>query len=145
MNPPPNNSEATPESRITSINSAITSPYPQGVILSLELLRRQTERFELRIGLRVSVPKSRAQEQRTESLDVSEGGMFFATNLRLRRGAPVQLVFKMPEEITHKPAAEWVCMAHVVHLRPLSFWKGWLGVGVQFDCYEVVPAQAPQS
>ena len=108
----------------------------------LKLLRRQTERFNLRIGLRVSVPNSRAPEEITESLDASEGGMFFATDLPLRRGASVQLVFKMPEEITHKPAAEWVCMAHVVHVRPLSFRKGWVGVGVQFDCYEVMPASA---
>ena len=113
--------------------------------MSLELLRRQTERFELRIGLRVSVRNGTAPEHCTESLNVSEGGMFFPTNLPLRRGAPVQLVFTMPDEITHKPAAEWVCMAHVVHVRPLSFRKGWLGVGVQFDCYEVVLAQAPQS
>lgn len=112
---------------------------------SLKLLRRQTERFNLKIGLRVSVPNSRAPEQRTESLDVSEGGMFFATDLPLHRGVPVQLVFKMPEAVTHKPASEWVCMAHVVHVRPLSFRKGWLGVGVQFDCYEVVEAQTPQS
>lgn len=109
------------------------------------LQRRQAERFQLRIGLRVSVPNSTAPEQRTESLNVSEGGMFFPTNLPLCRGAPVQLVFKMPEEITHKPAAEWVCLAHVVHVRPLSSRKGSLGVGVQFDRYEVVPAAEPLS
>lgn len=110
---------------------------------SLKLLRRQTERLNLRIGLRVSVPNSRAREQKTESLDVSEGGMFFATDLPMRRGAQVQLIFKMPEEITHKPTAEWICTGHVVHVRPLSSPKGSLGVGVQFDCYEVVPAAEP--
>ena len=119
--------------------SVITSPYPQGVMSSLKSLeRRQTERLELRIGLRVSARNATAPEHSTESLNVSEGGMFFPTNLPLCRGAPLQLVFKMPEEITHKPTAEWICTGHVVHVRPLSALKGSLGVGVQFDCYEVV-------
>lgn len=109
------------------------------------LQHRQTERFQLRIALRVSVPNTTAGEQRTESLNVSEGGMFFPTNLPLCRGAPVQLVFKMPKEITHKPTTEWMCLAHVVHVRPLSSRKGSLGVGVQFDCYEVLPAAGPLS
>jgi hypothetical protein len=29
-------------------------------------------------------------------------------------------------------------MGHVVHVRPVRARNGWLGVGVQFDCYEVV-------
>jgi hypothetical protein len=101
--------------------------------------RRRTERFNLGIPLSVSVLNSTAPEQRTESLNVSAGGMYFATNLPLRRGTGVQLLFKMPEEIAHMPASDWVCMGHVVHVRPVSAPNGWLGVGVQFDCYEVVP------
>jgi hypothetical protein len=65
--------------------------------------------------------------------------MYFATNLPLSRGTGVRLFFKMPEEITHTPASDWVCMGHVVHVRPIGAPDGWLGVGVQFDCYEVVP------
>jgi hypothetical protein len=64
--------------------------------------------------------------------------MYFATNLPVSRGTGVQLLFKMPEEITHTPASDWVCMGHVVHARPVRAPNGWLGVGVQFDCYEVV-------
>jgi len=101
--------------------------------------RRRTERFNLGIRLNVSVLNSSAPEQRTESLNLSAGGMYFATNLPLRRGTGVQLLFKMPEEITHMPARDWVCTGHVVHVKPASAPNGWLGVGVQFDCYEVVP------
>ena len=100
---------------------------------------RRTERFNLGIRLSVSVLNSTAPEQRTESLNVSAGGMYFATNLPLRRATGVQLFFKMPEEITHMPARDWVCTGHVVHVKPVSVPSGWLGVGVQFDCYEVVP------
>lgn len=101
--------------------------------------RRRTERFNLGIRLKVSVLNSAAPGQSTESLNVSAGGMYFATNLPLCRGTGVQLLFRMPEEITHRPAGDWVCMGHVVHIKPVSAPNGWLGVGVQFNCYEVVP------
>jgi PilZ domain-containing protein len=107
--------------------------------------RRRSERRNLGIRLSVSVLNSTSPEQRTESLNVSAGGMYFATNLPLRRGTGVQLHFKMPEEITHQPPSDWVCMGHVVHVRPVNAPNGQLGVGVQFDCYEVVPAAEPQS
>jgi hypothetical protein len=48
--------------------------------------RRRAERFNLGIRLSVSVLNSTAPEQRTESLNDSAGGMYFATNLPLRRG-----------------------------------------------------------
>ena len=53
--------------------------------------RRRTERFNLRIGLRVSLLNSGAREQSTETLNISAGGMHFATNLSLRRSTAVQL------------------------------------------------------
>lgn len=107
--------------------------------------RRRTERHSLGIRLSVSALNSTAPEQTTESLNVSAGGMYFVTNLPLRRGAGVQLHFKMPEQITHMPASDWVCMGHVVHTKPVSAPNGRLGVGVQFDCYEVVPTAESQA
>jgi Tfp pilus assembly protein PilZ len=102
--------------------------------------RRRTERLKLAIPLSVSVLNSSAPGHATKSVNVSAGGMYFATNLPVSRGTGVQLLFKMPEEITRRRAGEWVCMGHVVHVKPIRASKGWLGVGVQFDCYEVVPA-----
>jgi PilZ domain len=102
--------------------------------------RRRTERLKLAIPLSVSVLNSSAPGHGTESVNVSAGGMYFATKLPVGRGTGVQLLFKMPEEITHTAASDWVCMGHVVHVRPISAPNGWLGVGVQFDCYEIVPA-----
>ena len=100
--------------------------------------RRRTERLNLTIPLSVSVLSSTAPGHETESVNVSAGGICFLTNLPVSRGTGVQLLFKMPEEITRTPASDWVCMGHVVHVRPLSAPDGWLAVGVQFDCYEVV-------
>lgn len=103
--------------------------------------RRRTERLKLAIPLSVSVLNSSAPGHGTESVNVSAGGMYFATNLPVSRGTGVQLLFQMPEKISGMPASDWVCMGHVVHARPIRAPKGWLGVGVQFDCYEVVQAQ----
>jgi hypothetical protein len=91
--------------------------------------RRRTERFNLGIRLSVSVLNSTGPEQRTESFNVCAGSMCFATNLPLRRGTAVQLLFKMPEEITHMPASSWVCTGHVVHAKPVSAPNGWLIYG----------------
>jgi hypothetical protein len=101
--------------------------------------RRLTTRFDLRLALRVSMPKSAAPDQCTQSLNVSARGIYFATDLPLRKGAPVHLVFEMPEEISHKPASEWHCTGHVVHVQPDRSPQGVIGVGVAFDCYEVLP------
>jgi hypothetical protein len=106
--------------------------------------RRRTERLDLRIGLRVSVLNSTAPFRRTESLNLSSAGVYFVTDLPLVRGTPLQLLFKMPPEVTHRPAADWVCTGHVVHVKPVSSSNGSLGVGVQFDCYEVVPPVKPR-
>jgi hypothetical protein len=99
--------------------------------------RRRTERLKLRIGLRVSVLNSTAPFRRTESLNLSSADIYFVTDLLLARGTLVQLLFQMPPEVTHMPGANWVYTGHVVHLEPVSYPKGSMGVGVQFDCYEV--------
>ena len=64
------------------------------------------------------------------------------TNLSLRRSTAVQLHFRMPEEISHVPATDWVCIGHVVHMKPVNSPNGSLSVGVQFDCYEVVSTES---
>jgi hypothetical protein len=106
--------------------------------------RRHTARLDLRIGLRVSVLNSTEPFRRTESLNLSSAGIYFVTDLPVVRGTPVQLLFKMPPEVTHMPATDWVCTGHVVHIEPVIYPKGSMGVGVQFDCYEIAPrAESP--
>jgi hypothetical protein len=100
--------------------------------------RRLVDRLTLKIPLRVSILKSAKQEHRAESLNVSSRGVYFRTNLPLRKGTPVHVMFEMPEEVTHKPASEWRCTGHVVHVQPSSFPDDAICVGVAFDCYEVL-------
>ena len=100
--------------------------------------RRLAERFDLKIPLRVRIAKSAALDHTAESLNISTRGIFFTTDLALSKGTPVHLVFEMPEEVTHKPASEWHCTGHVVHVQPNGSPQGATCVGVGFDCYEVL-------
>jgi hypothetical protein len=108
--------------------------------------RRLAERFGLRIPLRVRIAKPAAPEHTAESLNISKRGIYFATDLPLCKGMPVHLAFEMPEEVTHKPASEWRCTGHVVHVEPNSSPQGATCVGVGFDCYEVLlPVEVSRS
>jgi len=99
--------------------------------------RRVSPRHNFKLPLRVRILKSPIAEQRTESVNLSEGGIYFPTNSPLRVGNAVQVLLKMPEEITGEPTNEWLCSGHVVHTEASDSPRGKLGVGVQFDCYEV--------
>jgi hypothetical protein len=112
----------------------------QGMSAMTGTERRLAERLALKIPLRVRIPKSAVPVHTAESLNVSTRGIYFATDLPLRVGTPLQLVFEMPEEVTHKPASEWCCTGHVVHVQPNGSTQGAVCVGVRFDCYEVLPA-----
>jgi hypothetical protein len=103
--------------------------------------RRSALRHSVKTPLRVRVWKSAIPERTAESENLSEHGMFFATDLSLRVGTVVEVLLKMPEEITGEPPTEWRCTGHVVHVEPLHFPPGAQGVGVQFDCYQVSRAE----
>jgi PilZ domain len=100
--------------------------------------RRLAERLALKIPLRVRIAKPVALDHTAESLNISARGIYLATDLPLCEGTPVHLVFVMPEEVTDKPASEWRCTGHVVHVEPNSSPQRATCVGVGFDCYEVL-------
>jgi hypothetical protein len=100
--------------------------------------RRNSPRHPLKTALRVRACQSGCTEQRAESQNLSERGVFFATNAPLAVGSPVEILLKMPEAISGKPTREWRCTGHVVRLAAGDTPRGRLGVGVQFDCYEIL-------
>lgn len=103
--------------------------------------RRLTRRHSLKTPLRVRIWKSTAPEQRAESLNLSQHGVYFATESPLREGETVEILLKMPEEITDEPTTEWRCTGHVVRVDRVDAVRGKVGVGVRFDCYEVSRAE----
>jgi hypothetical protein len=99
--------------------------------------RRLAGRHKLKAPLRVRLWKSAQPEQTAESLNVSQRGIYFATDSLLREGETVEVFFNMPGEIIGEPTSEWRCTGHVVRVEEIERAGGKIGVGVQFDCYEV--------
>ena len=103
--------------------------------------RRVSRRLSFKIPLRVRVWKSTAPEKRAESLNLSQHGVYFATDSAIREGETVEILLKMPEDLTAQPTTEWRCTGHVVRVERVDSSHGRMGVGVQFDCYEISRAE----
>ena len=100
--------------------------------------RRAFRRVPFKTSMRVRIWKTGPTERRFESENLSERGAFFSTAEPVAIGSAVEILLKMPEEITGKPATEWRCAGHVVRLQPPDGPMGKLGVGVEFDYYEIL-------
>ena len=105
--------------------------------------RRLSLRHNLRTDLRLRIRKFDAPEQRAQSENLSQRGVFFTTDLPLSKGSSLDLLVEMPEQVTGVPAAQWLCTGHVVRVVP-SAQEGKRGVGVQFDYYEVSRPERPR-
>jgi hypothetical protein len=102
--------------------------------------RRLATRHALRTPLRFRIRKSSIPEQRAETQNLSERDVFFATKSPLSVGTALELLLKMPQEITGKKTTEWRCTGRVVRVVPQAFHDENLGVGVEFDFYEISQA-----
>jgi hypothetical protein len=102
--------------------------------------RRVSRRLSFKTPLRVRLWKSAEPERRTESLNLSQSGVFFAMDSPMGEGETVEILLSMPEELTDEPPIEWRCTGHVVRVERADPTCGKVGVGVQFDCYEVARA-----
>jgi hypothetical protein len=99
--------------------------------------RRLAHRFRLTIPLHIRPWKSQAPEQKVESINVSECGVYFETDAPPREGAMLRVRLEMPTEITGLPPDEWRCAGKVVRIHPPCSPGALLGVSVRFDYYEV--------
>jgi hypothetical protein len=107
--------------------------------------RRVSRRLSLKTPLRVRIWKSSVPEERTVSLNLSQNGVYFATDSPIREGEALEILLEMPEELTDEPTTEWRCTGHVVRVERVAAALGKVGVGVQFDCYEVSRSELPAS
>ncbi len=91
--------------------------------------RSVARRLSFKAPLRVRIWKSAGAESRAESVDLSEKGIFFATDSLLKVGTQVQVLLKMPEEITGEPATECCAMATLYASNPSNPTpEGWASV-----------------
>jgi len=105
--------------------------------------QRIVRRHPVKTALRVRIWKSAVPEERAESVNLSQRGIFFVTNSSFREGEVVEILLKMPEEITGEATTEWRCTGLVTRVEPVDSPKGKYGVGVRFDCCEVARARQP--
>jgi hypothetical protein len=99
--------------------------------------RRLARRHNLKAPLRLRIRKSIFAEQQVQIENLSRCGVFFSTDLPLHKGASLDLLMEVPEEIAGIPHAHWLCTGHVVRVVPVTGRLGQNGIAVQFDCYEV--------
>jgi hypothetical protein len=107
--------------------------------------RRLAGRYGVKLPLRVRLWKSAMPEQTAESVNVSQPGIYFATDSALREGETIEVLFDMPELVIGEPTTEWRCTGHVVRIEAIEHAIGKIGVGVQFDCYEVSRSTAVEA
>jgi PilZ domain len=105
--------------------------------------RRLSHRLSVRTALRVRVWNSAQPEHRAESVNVSLRGIYFNTKTPLCEGEIVEVLLKMPEEVSGEETTEWRCTGHVVRVEASDSTEGKLGVGVQFYCYEAARPEQP--
>ena len=69
--------------------------------------------------------------------NVSRRGKFFITDLQSWDGPMLDLLLEMPEAITGMPAADWICLGHLVRVEPGAALSRTSGIGVEIDFYVV--------
>ena len=106
--------------------------------------RRSSQRHNIKTALRVRVWKSGLPEERAESVNLSQRGVFFLADCRLAKGEIIEVLLKMPEEVTGQPTTEWRCTGHVVRTEHVDSPKDKFGIGVHFYCYEASRFEQPQ-
>ena len=105
--------------------------------------RRLTTRVGLWIPVRFrSLHTPTLPLQNAESVNLSERGVYFETDVAPAVGTPVELILKMPRELTGREPTELHCMARVVHVHADPLSSGKAGVGLYIEHYEsMVPVE----
>lgn len=99
--------------------------------------RRLVRRHNVGILLKYRLWKTDMPEMHGQALNLSESGVYFATNSVAEKGEILQVRFRMPEGIVDEPPAEWLCTGQVVRVDRVGGLSGKLGIAVKFDCYEI--------
>jgi Tfp pilus assembly protein PilZ len=107
--------------------------------------QRIAQRHAIKTALRVRIWKSSESEDRAESVNLSQRGIFFVTNKPFQKGEAIEILLKMPEEITGEPPNEWRCTGSITRVQPMDSPRGKFGVAVRFDCYEVASQKQPEA
>lgn len=73
-----------------------------------------------------------------EAVNLSERGIYFRSRERVTIGAPLEIYFRLPRELTGRSAEEVRCSARVVHVEQAESGDGLSGIGATVERFEPV-------
>ena len=74
--------------------------------------------------------------QEGETVNLSERGIYFKTEHKVRIGQVLELYFTLPRELTGRSPEPVRCSARVVHVEQHADERGWTGVGASVERFE---------
>jgi hypothetical protein len=100
--------------------------------------RRAGRRLIMKVPLKFRpLHNGATSEQSAAAMNISNHGVYFATDQKLPKGGMIEIHLKMPREVVGDDVAEWCFTGRVAHVESLGIANDKLGVGVHFIYYEV--------
>lgn len=96
--------------------------------------RRLARRHNVAVALTHRLWKSGIPAGLGRSLNISEGGIYFATRSAIECGDIIEVRFTMPAVVVGEPPAEWLCTGLVLRVDRAGEVRG---LGVRFDHCEI--------
>src|ERR1700680_1743965 len=75
-------------------------------------------------------------EQKAESQNMSQNGLYFETSAPLQIGMPMELTLRIPHDLAKNVSSEVVCIGRVVRVQPIESKNGMLGVGIHIERFD---------
>jgi hypothetical protein len=105
--------------------------------------RRHMPRFELHTSLSVRRIKPRSEgEDEAMAINISTGGVYFATTLVMSVGEAIEILTEMPERVTGAKAIIQRFTGRVAHVESKNMPQGHSRIGVQLLYYELAVASS---
>ncbi len=102
--------------------------------------RRAARRFSMMLPVKVRLTSANGvMEKSGETRDVSFRGLYFLIEASIERGASIEFVLTLPQQITLAGDVHIRCYARVLRVDPHN---GTRGVAARIDRYEFLPAPA---
>jgi hypothetical protein len=100
--------------------------------------RRSDPRVNACVALRFRVlDNPEISEQKAESQNMSQHGLYFVTSAPLQIGMPMELTLLIPHDLAKRISREIVCIGRVVRIHPIHSKEGMLGIGIHIERFDI--------